>query len=114
MGIQHKINQIRQKPEHIRVKYAWFCSIAITFFVVVVWIISSSAQNKKETNNSASGWMENLESQSGPLLDEAAKTRGSFYKMSQKAEELRKLEEEPQESEEISAEEEIDNEFLSE
>ena len=48
MNIQNKIDEIRRKPEHIRIRYAWACSIAVTFLVVIIWIVSLVAENKKE------------------------------------------------------------------
>lgn len=46
MSIQEKIEEIRKKPEHIRLRYVWgltFFSLAI---VILIWIISISAQKE--------------------------------------------------------------------
>ena len=46
MGLYEKIEEIRAKPEHIRIRYVW-AMVAITmFFVVLIWIFSlMSGQN---------------------------------------------------------------------
>lgn len=54
MNLQDKINNIRNKPEHIRIRYAWGYSIAATLLIVVVWVISSLATKPKETPNNSS------------------------------------------------------------
>ncbi|HLN19378.1 MAG TPA: hypothetical protein VK255_04400 [Patescibacteria group bacterium] len=46
--IQSKIDEIRKKPEHIRIRYAWACAAGVTFLVVIIWMISLSANNTKE------------------------------------------------------------------
>ena len=46
--IQNKIEEIRKKPEHIRIRYAWGCAAAATFLVIIIWIISLTSQNEPE------------------------------------------------------------------
>ena len=46
MSIQSKINEIRRKPEHIRIRYAWALAAIGTFFVVIIWFISLNAQRE--------------------------------------------------------------------
>ncbi|HBO16566.1 MAG: hypothetical protein UR69_C0002G0071 [Candidatus Moranbacteria bacterium GW2011_GWE2_35_2-] len=40
MNIQHKIEEIRQKPEYIRVRYFWVMMIISMFFILFLWIFS--------------------------------------------------------------------------
>ena len=47
MGLQDKIEEIRQKPEHIRIRYVWACVSVSMVFVIAIWIISIAVQNKK-------------------------------------------------------------------
>lgn len=51
MGINDKIEEIRRKPEHIRIRYVWMWVAISMVFVIAIWIVSIVAQNKK---NSAS------------------------------------------------------------
>jgi hypothetical protein len=48
MNIQDKIDEIRKKPDHVRIRYAWTLSIIATSFVILIWIISLAA-GRKET-----------------------------------------------------------------
>lgn len=38
--IEKKVEEIRQKPEHIRKRYVWFWVIAIMIIVIFIWVIS--------------------------------------------------------------------------
>lgn len=38
--IERKIEEIRQKPEHVRVWYAWVGVLVMMFFVVLLWIFT--------------------------------------------------------------------------
>jgi ABC-type glycerol-3-phosphate transport system permease component len=49
--IQDKINEIRKKPEHIRIRYAWACAAGVTFLVIIIWIFSLSSKNQDEIIN---------------------------------------------------------------
>lgn len=40
MGFGDKIEKIRQKPEHIRIRYVWFSVAASMLFVIIIWIFS--------------------------------------------------------------------------
>ena len=40
MSIYDKIEQIRQKPEHIRVRYVWICVAISMVFVLGIWVLS--------------------------------------------------------------------------
>lgn len=52
MGIIDKIEQIRQKPEHIRMRYVWICVLVSMLFVLGIWVISFKA-NQQNNQNSA-------------------------------------------------------------
>jgi len=45
----NKIEKIRQKPENIRLRWAWGMTIAAMIIIVILWMISFSAQ--KGDNN---------------------------------------------------------------
>lgn len=38
--IIEKIEEIRRKPEHVRVWYAWASVLVVMFFVIVIWIFT--------------------------------------------------------------------------
>ena len=38
--IAEKIDEIRKKPEHVRVWYTWIAVFIIMFFVVIIWIFT--------------------------------------------------------------------------
>ena len=40
MGINNKIDEIRSKPEHIRVRYVWGTVAICMLFILVLWIFS--------------------------------------------------------------------------
>ena len=40
MDINKKIEEIRQKPEHERIRYVWGMVVICMFFVIILWIIS--------------------------------------------------------------------------
>jgi len=40
MDINKKIEEIRQKPEHERVRYVWGMVAISMFFIIVLWVVS--------------------------------------------------------------------------
>lgn len=55
MSIESKIDEIRSKPEYVRVRYAWGLSIGITLLVVVLWIMSLGVQEDEVSTQSILG-----------------------------------------------------------
>lgn len=53
MGLQDKIDEIRRKPEHIRIRYVWMCVAVSMVLIIVIWIISLVAQNKQKNSADA-------------------------------------------------------------
>lgn len=53
MGIQKKIEEIRQKPEQQRVRYVWMVVIVCMFFLVILWIFSVKDLFNRENRNSS-------------------------------------------------------------
>jgi hypothetical protein len=43
MSIADKIEEIRKKPEHVRLRYVWFFVVLSMLFVVALWIFSLKA-----------------------------------------------------------------------
>jgi hypothetical protein len=43
MGIQNKIEEIRKKPEHIRLRYVWAMVAISMFFIIIIWFFSLKA-----------------------------------------------------------------------
>lgn len=48
MSLQDKIDQIRRKPEHIRLRWALVLASVFTLFIVIIWIFSIKAQSQEE------------------------------------------------------------------
>jgi hypothetical protein len=44
MNLAKKIEEIRQKPEHIRLRYVWFLVVLCMTFVFIIWIFSLKSQ----------------------------------------------------------------------
>ena len=47
--IERKIEEIRQKPEHVRVWYAWVGVFIAMFFVVLIWIFTLQENLSRST-----------------------------------------------------------------
>lgn len=43
MGISNKIEEIRRKPEHIRLRYVWSLVAVSMFFIIIIWFFSLKA-----------------------------------------------------------------------
>lgn len=50
MNIFNKIEEIREKPEHIRVRWVWIMTVIFMFFVVSIWMLSISAQKGESSD----------------------------------------------------------------
>ncbi|MFH0969796.1 MAG: hypothetical protein V1804_04775 [Patescibacteria group bacterium] len=92
MNISQKIEEIRQKPEHIRLRYVWG-SVAISMiFIIIIWVFSfSESFKKKEATSGAdiSGIkqsMEDLKSvkDSVPSINEITKNAQTINNQLQK------------------------------
>jgi hypothetical protein len=44
MNLTEKIEAIRRKPEHIRLRYVWFLVILCMTFIFIIWIFSLKSQ----------------------------------------------------------------------
>ena len=54
MDISQKIENIRQKPEHIRLRYFWTVMFVSMFFMLFLWVFSMKenlSAFKKETSS---------------------------------------------------------------
>lgn len=43
MSLQNKIEEIRKKPEHIRLRYVWAMVAISMFFIIIIWFFSLKA-----------------------------------------------------------------------
>lgn len=48
MSIQEKIDTIRNKPEHIRLRWAWGLTFFFTFCVILLWTFSLKINSAKK------------------------------------------------------------------
>ena len=44
MNIYDKLEQIRSKPEHIRMRYVWLAVFIFMVFVLIIWIFSIKSE----------------------------------------------------------------------
>jgi len=53
MDLNEKIEEIRRKPEHIRLRYVWGGVAISMFFIIIIWIfsLSDSINKMKPTDN---------------------------------------------------------------
>jgi hypothetical protein len=54
MNLYEKIEEIRAKPEHIRVRYVWAMVAISMFFVLLIWAFSISSQSGTKSQPSSS------------------------------------------------------------
>lgn len=47
MDLGRKIEEIRKKPEHIRIRYVWTFVAVSMLFIIIIWIFSLSESFKK-------------------------------------------------------------------
>jgi hypothetical protein len=48
MSLENKLDEIRKKPEHIRMRYVWLSVAVVMVFVIIIWIFSlKSSQNNE-------------------------------------------------------------------
>jgi hypothetical protein len=64
MSISDKIEEIRKKPEHVRMRYVW-ASVAVTmFFIFIIWLFSlqeifkSTSPQPEESESFKKSWDE--------------------------------------------------------
>ncbi|PIP26916.1 MAG: hypothetical protein COX30_04685 [Candidatus Moranbacteria bacterium CG23_combo_of_CG06-09_8_20_14_all_39_10] len=51
MGLMEKIEEIRRKPEHIRMRFVWLCVAVSMLFILTIWVFSFQAGDKTETSS---------------------------------------------------------------
>lgn len=54
MGIQNKLEEIRKRPEHIRLRYVWAMVAISMVFVIIIWFFSLKA-NRTQTASPMKG-----------------------------------------------------------
>lgn len=85
MSIQQKLEQIRNKPERIRLRYVWACTAFSMVFVLAIWALSFSSgakTQKADTSLDISGSeiMGQFKNEAKSLTDTANKAKGVFEK----------------------------------
>ena len=69
MNISNKIEEIRRKPEHIRMRYVWGSVLIVMLLVLILWAFSiQDAFRKKDSQNDKSGPLRNYLDKSGDEL----------------------------------------------
>lgn len=60
MNILDKIEEIRKKPEHIRLRYAWFFTAISMFMIILIWALSLKSQLPDPNNQPLTQQQENI------------------------------------------------------
>lgn len=102
MNINRKIEEIRQKPEHIRIRYVWAGVVITMFFIIILWIFSMK-ESISNNMGSGGGYFEGIrnsieESQGqeeGQLNDWIQSTNEGFKKELEQQDEVLNSEEAP-------------------
>lgn len=50
MDLERKIEEIRKKPEHIRLRYVYGMMAVSMFFIILLWIFSYTTDTKKNSS----------------------------------------------------------------
>jgi hypothetical protein len=82
MSLSDKIEEIKRKPEHIRIRYVWISVFISMFLIVIIWFFSIQARidSTGEKDIKATG---NLQEQfnklkdAAPSVDDLMKTSGN-------------------------------------
>lgn len=83
MSIQTKIEEIRRKPEHIRLRYVWGATAVSMVFVLLIWGVSLSVQKKdfqKNTLGIDDTTLETISTQKDDLQNTAQNIKNSMDK----------------------------------
>jgi hypothetical protein len=51
MNVFDKIDEIRKKPEHIRLRWAWGLTAVGTVLIVIIWMISFASQMNSDVED---------------------------------------------------------------
>ena len=71
MDINKKIEEIRQKPEHIRIKYVYGALALSMFLILIIWIFSFRESIREITNNKAAKEFSGIREQLDTNADES-------------------------------------------
>lgn len=71
VNLSEKIEEIRKKPENVRVKYVWGCVAASMLLVIMIWFFSIAAMLKKDTPKPETDNIENLKEQIKDINEQA-------------------------------------------
>lgn len=70
--IERKIEEIRQKPENIRIRYVWGSVAVVMLVVISVWVVNLRESFRKSDMTSETETMrEALSERSAPVLEES-------------------------------------------
>jgi hypothetical protein len=102
MTLFDKIEQIRQKPEHIRLRYVWVCVVISMVFVVFIWAISLKNRNYQvQTSGEVAGQasiFDELKKQKeslGQYQQEMSDIKGNIQQGLQNAQEQQAVQDQP-------------------
>jgi len=78
MHLQRKLEEIRRKPAHIRLRYTYAAVAISMFFILVLWFFSLSENIGKASNSKKQNVFEELSSQKKSLKDATTDVKKSL------------------------------------
>jgi hypothetical protein len=78
MNLQRKLEEIRRKPAHIRLRYTYAAVAISMFFILVLWFFSLSDSIKKAGDAKKQNVFEELSSQKKSLEDATSDVKKSL------------------------------------
>lgn len=73
MWLAGKIEEIRRKPEHVRLRYVWLMVAVSMVFVIVIWLFSLKSKKEEPSPNNFSGDILNQFSEQKKSLQDTTK-----------------------------------------
>lgn len=89
MDISKKIEEIRQKPEHIRIRYVWGSVAVSMVMIVIIWIFSLEDSLKRIDSNNGQVTLPDFKKS----LEELNNTNPSIQEMNNESSEAQSSEE---------------------
>lgn len=93
MNIQDKIEEIRSKPEHIRLRYAYLLTAISAILIIAIWVVSLSGRESEESDSGleegAGGIMDSISEQTESFSEAALDVKGAMEEVKNMQEELK-------------------------
>ena len=91
MNLQDKIEEIRQKPEHMRLRYVWGLTAVSLLIIIILWLFSIKSQQDDSLDPVLDSDQENIINQLGEqkqsLQNAAGQMKDAFREVQNQADE---------------------------